>query len=93
MICSVGIGLYQGRHRARCLDDRAQPCDSPGTSTSLPWLMVAVYLRPRHPDCRLVKARTQEVAALRRHLRGPVKSGRLDALTSAIQSIPGICPL
>jgi transposase len=49
----------------------------------LPWLMVAVYLRSRHPDCRLVKARTQKVAALRRYLRGPVKSDRLDALTLA----------
>jgi len=28
MIHSVGIDLHQGRHRARCLDDRAQPCDS-----------------------------------------------------------------
>ncbi len=49
----------------------------------LPWLMVAAYLRSRHPDCRLVKAKTQKVAALRRYLRGPVKSDRLDALTLA----------
>ena len=28
MICSVGIDLRQGQHRARCLDERAQPCDS-----------------------------------------------------------------
>ena len=49
----------------------------------LPWKMVAVYLRSRHPDCRLVKAKTQKVAALRRYLRGPVKSDRLDALTLA----------
>jgi hypothetical protein len=28
VIGSVGIDLHQGRHRARCLDDRAQPCDS-----------------------------------------------------------------
>jgi len=49
----------------------------------LPWLTVAVYLRSRHPDCRLVKAKTQKVAALRRYLRGPVKSDRLDALTLA----------
>ena len=28
MIHSVGIDLHQGRHRVRCLDDRAQPCDS-----------------------------------------------------------------
>jgi transposase len=49
----------------------------------LPWLMVAVYLRSQHPNCRLVKAKTQKVAALRRYLRGPVKSDRLDALTLA----------
>jgi len=109
MIRSVGIDLHQGRHRARCLDDRAQPCDSFSFQTTpeglatleervfreganpiivlepagLPWLMVAVYLRSRHPDCRLVKAKTQKVAALRRYLRGPVKSDRLDALTLA----------
>ncbi len=109
MIHSVGIDLHQGRHRARCLDDRAQPCDSFSFETTpeglatleervfreganpiivlepagLPWLMVAVYLRSRHPDCRLVKAKTQKVAALRRYLRGPVKSDRLDALTLA----------
>ena len=109
MIRSVGIDLHQGRHRARCLDDRAQPCDSFSFQTTpeglatleervfreganpiivlepagLPWLMVAVYLRSRYPDCRLVKAKTQKVAALRRYLRGPVKSDRLDALTLA----------
>ena len=49
----------------------------------LPWLMVAVYLRGQHPNCRLVKAKMQKVAALRRYLRGPVKSDRLDALTLA----------
>jgi len=109
MIRSVGIDLHQGRHRARCLDDRAQPCDSFSFQTTpeglatleehvfqdganpiivlepagLPWLMVAVYLRSRHPDCRLVKAKTQKVAALRRYLRGPAKTDRLDALTLA----------
>ena len=109
MICSVGIDLHQGRHRARCLDEGAQPCDGFSFQTTpeglatleehvfrdganpvivlepagLPWLMVAVYLRSRHADCRLVKARTQKVAALRRYLRGPVKSDRLDALTLA----------
>jgi transposase len=109
MIRSVGIDLHQGRHRARCLDDRAQPCDSFSFPTTpeglatleervfrdganpiivlepagLPWLIVAVYLRSRHPDCQLVKAKTQKVAELRRYLRGPVKSDRLDALTLA----------
>jgi len=109
MIRSVGIDLHQGRHRARCLDERAQPCDGFSFQTTpeglaaleervfrdganpiivlepagLPWLIVAVYLRSRHPDCQLVKAKTQKVAALRRYLRGPVKSDRLDALTLA----------
>jgi transposase len=109
VIYSVGIDLHQGRHRARCLDERAQPCDGFSFQTTpeglaileervfrdganpiillepagLPWKMVAVYLRSRHPDCRLVKAKTQKVAALRRYLRGPVKSDRLDALTLA----------
>jgi transposase len=47
------------------------------------WMPVAVYLRSRHPECRLVKAKMQKVAALRRYLRGPAKSDRLDALTLA----------
>ena len=109
VIRSVGIDLHQGQHRARCLDDGAQPCDSFSFQTTpeglatleervfrdsaspiivlepagLPWLMVAAYLYSRHPDCRLVKAKTQKVAALRRYLRGPVKSDRIDALTLA----------
>ncbi len=109
MVRTVGIDFHQGRHRARCLDDRAQPCDGFSFETTpeglatleehifrdgsnpivvlepagLPWLMVAVYLRARHPDCRLSKARMQKVAALRRYLRGPVKSDRIDALTLA----------
>lgn len=47
------------------------------------WLMVAAFLRARHPDCRLVKAKTQKVAALRRYLRGSAKSDRIDAITLA----------
>lgn len=42
----------------------------------LAWVIVAIYLRARHPDCRLVKAKGQKVAALRRYLRGSVKSER-----------------
>jgi transposase len=109
VIRSVGIDFHQGRHRVRCLDDGAQPCDGFSFQTTpdglatleervfrdganpiivlepagLPWLMVAVYLHSRHPECRLVKAKTQKVAALRRYLRGPVKSDRIDALTLA----------
>jgi transposase len=49
----------------------------------IPWLMVAAYLHSRHPDCRLLKAKMQKVAALRRYLSGPVKSDRIDALTLA----------
>ena len=49
----------------------------------LSWLMVAAYLRSQHPNCRLVKAKGQKVAALRRYLRGSVKSDRVDALTLA----------
>jgi transposase len=49
----------------------------------IPWLTVAAYLRSCYPGCRLVKAKMQKVAALRRYLRGPVKSDRIDALTLA----------
>jgi transposase len=49
----------------------------------LAWLIVAAYLRARHPGCRLVKAKGQKVAALRRYLRGSAKSDRIDALTLA----------
>jgi len=45
--------------------------------------MVAAYLRSRHPECRVVRAKGQKVAALRRYLRRPVKSDRIDALTLA----------
>jgi transposase len=49
----------------------------------LSWLMVAAYLRSRHPECRLVKAKGQKVAALRRYLRSSAKSDRIDAITLA----------
>jgi len=49
----------------------------------LTWLMVAAYLRSCHPECRVVRAKGQRVAALRRYLRGPVKSDRIDAFTLA----------
>ena len=49
----------------------------------LSWLMVAAYLRSQHPECRMVKAKGQKVAALRRYLRGSAKSDRIDALTLA----------
>ena len=109
MIYSVGIDLHSGQHRARCLDEKAQPCDAFSFQTApeglaaleqhifrdgsnpivvfepagLTWLMVAAYLRSCHPECRVVRAKGQKVAALRRYLRGPVKSDRIDALTLA----------
>ena len=49
----------------------------------LTWLIVAAYLRSSHPECRLVRAKGQKVAALRRYLRGPAKSDRIDAFTLA----------
>jgi len=49
----------------------------------LSWLMVAAYLRSQRPGCRLVKAKGQKVAALRRYLRTSAKSDRIDALTLA----------
>lgn len=108
-IHTVGIDFHQGQHRVRCLDERAQPCDSFSFQTTpeglatlenyvfkdgsnpiivfepagIPWLTVAAYLRSCHPDCRLLKAKMQKVAALRRYLKGPVKSDRIDALTLA----------
>jgi len=49
----------------------------------LTWFMMAICIRARHPDCRLVRAKGQKVAALRRYLRGSSKSDRIDALTLA----------
>ena len=109
MIYSVGIDFHRDQHRARCLDERAQPCDSFSFQTTpeglakleerifrnganpiivfepagLAWMVVAVYLRARHPDCQMVKAKMQKIAALRRYLRGSAKSDRIDALTLA----------
>jgi transposase len=109
MIHSVGIDLHKGRHRVRCLDEKAQPCDAFSFQTTpeglaeleerifgdgsnpivvfepagLAWLMVAAYLRSRRPECRVVRAKGQKVAALRRYLRGSAKSDRIDALTLA----------
>ena len=51
--------------------------------TGLAWIPLAVYLRARHPECRLVKARLQKVAALRRYLRSHTKSDRVDGLALA----------
>jgi transposase len=49
----------------------------------LSWVIFAVCLRAHHPECQLVRAKGQKVAALRRYLRGASKSDRVDALTLA----------
>jgi len=51
--------------------------------TGLSWIPMAVFLRDRHPECLLVKARLQKVAALRRYLRSRTKSDRIDGMTLA----------
>jgi len=51
--------------------------------TGLAWVLMAVYLRARHPDCRLVRVQSHKVAALRKYLRRSSKSDRIDALTLA----------
>ena len=51
--------------------------------TGLAWIPMAVYLRARHPECRLVKARLQKVTALRRYLHSRTKSDRVDGVTLA----------
>ena len=45
--------------------------------------MVAIYLRARHPDCRLVRTQARNVVALRKYLRRSSKSDKIDALTLA----------
>jgi len=51
--------------------------------TGLAWLIVAIYLKARHPDCRLVRVQARKVAALRRYLRRSSKSDKVDSLTLA----------
>lgn len=52
-------------------------------STGLVWIPMAVYLRACHPECQMVKAKLQKVAALRRYLRSYTKSDRVDGVTLA----------
>jgi len=47
----------------------------------LAWLIVAIYLKARHPDCRLVRVQARKVVALRKYLRRSSKSDKIDALT------------
>lgn len=51
--------------------------------TGFAWLPLASYLRARHPGARLVRAKLQKVAALRKYLRWTAKSDRVDAVTLA----------
>ena len=58
MIRSVGIDLHQGQHRARCLDERAQPCDSFSFQTTLEGLAKleeCVFRDGANPIMRLLK--------------------------------------
>ena len=51
--------------------------------TGLAWLLVAVYLKARHPDSRLVRVQAQKVVALRKYLNRSSKSDKIDSLTLA----------
>ena len=51
--------------------------------TGLAWLLVAVYLKARHPDSRLVRVHAQKVVALRKYLHRSSKSDKIDSLTLA----------
>jgi len=51
--------------------------------TGLAWLLVAVYLKGRHPDSRLVRVQAQKVATLRKYLNRSSKSDKIDSLTLA----------
>ena len=49
----------------------------------LAWFAVAVYLRARHPECRLVRTQASNVVALRKYLRRSSKSDKIDSITLA----------
>jgi len=51
--------------------------------TGLAWLLVAVYLKGRHPASRLVRVQAQKVATLRKYLNRSSKSDKIDSLTLA----------
>ena len=51
--------------------------------TGLAWLIVAIYLKARHPDCCLVRVQARKVVALRKYLRRSSKSDKIDSLTLA----------
>jgi transposase len=51
--------------------------------TGLAWLLVAVYLKAKHPESRLVRVQAQKVVALRNYLHRFSKSDKIDSLTLA----------
>ena len=51
--------------------------------TGLAWLLVAIYLKSRHPDSCLVRVQAQKVVALRKYLNRSSKSDKIDSLTLA----------
>jgi len=51
--------------------------------TGLAWFAVAVYLRTRHPECRLVRTQARNVVALRKYLHRSSKSDKVDSITLA----------
>ena len=51
--------------------------------TGLAWLPVAVYLKAKHADSRLVRVQAQKVVALRKYLNRSSKSDKIDSLTLA----------
>jgi transposase len=51
--------------------------------TGLAWLLVAVYLKSRHPGCQLVRVQAQKVVALRKYINRSSKSDKIDSLTLA----------
>ena len=51
--------------------------------TGLAWLLVAVYLKARHPNSMLVRVQAQKVVALRKYLNRSSKSDKIDSLTLA----------
>ena len=51
--------------------------------TGLSWLVIAIFLKARHPDCRLIRVQGRKVVALRKYLHRSSKSDKIDALTLA----------
>ena len=46
--------------------------------TGMAWLVMSVYLKARHPDCRLVRVQGRKVVALRKYLHRSSKSDKID---------------